>query len=225
LFQAKKNQLRDQLERINKHRDELRSQAKATKDKNQYMKQEDIDEKMAKLQHKLEHTSLTLNEEKQVLQQLKDLERMRATVDQYADAMDKVNNSNGMREGVIDQLKGLDEEMNGSKARLNALQEEMTALREKENADVPNLTELKEERKECYEVIKAASAVKDKLYRERKAAMDEFYQRERDVKRQMNEERKARCPLSPLCLPFRIHSCFRSVSSFLRALLWWVTGL
>eukprot|EP00193_Tetraselmis_chui_P007767 CAMPEP_0177766680 /NCGR_PEP_ID=MMETSP0491_2-20121128/8650_1 /TAXON_ID=63592 /ORGANISM="Tetraselmis chuii, Strain PLY429" /LENGTH=510 /DNA_ID=CAMNT_0019283103 /DNA_START=226 /DNA_END=1758 /DNA_ORIENTATION=+ len=189
---AKKNQLRDQLERINKHRDELRSQAKATKDKNQYMKQEDIDEKMAKLQHKLEHTSLTLNEEKQVLQQLKDLERMRATVDQYADAMDKVNNSNGMREGVIDQLKGLDEEMNGSKARLNALQEEMTALREKENADVPNLTELKEERKECYEVIKAASAVKDKLYRERKAAMDEFYQRERDVKRQMNEERKAR---------------------------------
>lgn len=190
--QAKKNELRDQLERINKHRDELRNQAKATKDKNQYMKQEDIDEKMKKLQHKLEHTSLTLNEEKQVLQQLKDLERMRSSVDQYADAMEKVNNSNGMREGVIEELKGLDEQMNTIKAGIKEMQDKLAALREKENADAPNLNELKEERKECYEVIKAASAAKDKLYRERKAAMDEYYQRERDVRRQLNEERKAR---------------------------------
>eukprot|EP00951_Prasinocladus_malaysianus_P046906 scaffold648050_cov46-Prasinocladus_malaysianus.AAC.1 len=156
------------------------------------MSEKDIDEKVQKLQHKLEHTSVTLNEEKQIIQQLKDLEKSRALVSQYAEQMDKMSNSNDLRESVIADLKARDDELQQIKDRQKELQDKLGALREKENANLPNVPQLMLERKECYEVIKAAKHAKSTLYNERKAALDEYYQREREVKRQIQEERKAR---------------------------------
>ena len=192
LLQAKKAEIKTQLERINKHRDELRGQSKSTKDKAQYMKQEDIDEKLKKLQHKLEHTSLTLNEEKQVLSQMKDLERSRGLVAQYAEQMEKMSTSNDMRESVIEELKARDNELQEIKDRQKDLQDKLNAIRDKEASNMPNIPELMAERKECQEVIRAAKQAKSTLYHERKAALDAYYQREREVKKQIQEERKAR---------------------------------
>jgi len=189
---AKKAEIKSQLERINKHRDELRGQAKSTKDKSQYMKEEDIDEKLKKLQHKLEHTSLTLNEEKQVLSQMKDLERSRGLVVQYAEQMEKMSNSNDMRESVIEELKARDNEIQEIKDRQKDLQDKLNSLRDREASHMPNIPELMAEKKECHEVIRAAKQAKSTLYHERKAALDTYYQREREVKKQIQEERKAR---------------------------------
>ena len=161
------------------------------------MKTEDIDEKVKKLQHKLEHTSLTLNEEKQVLTQLKDLEKSRTTLAQYAEQMDKMSNSNDLREQVIEELKSHDAELQSIKDFQKELQDNLSALRDKESATLPNVPSLMAERKECYEVIKAAKAAKSQLYNERKAALDEFYTREREVKRQIYEERKVKCVVPP----------------------------
>mmetsp|Transcript_14269 Transcript_14269/g.40434 ORF Transcript_14269/g.40434 Transcript_14269/m.40434 type:complete len:506 (-) Transcript_14269:156-1673(-) len=192
---AKKAEIKSQLERINKHRDELRGQAKSTKDKSQYMKEEDIDEKLKKLQHKLEHTSLTLNEEKQVLSQMKDLERSRGLVVQYAEQMEKMSNSNDMRESVIEELKARDNEIQEIKDRQKDLQDKLNSLRDREASHMPNIPELMAEKKECHEVIRAAKQAKSTLYHERKAALDTYYQREREVKKQIQEERKARLEL------------------------------
>lgn len=161
------------------------------------MKQEDIDEKVKKLQHKLEHTSLTLNEERQILNQLKELERSRATVSQYHEQMEKMSNSNELREEALEELKDCDNELQQIKDRQKLLQENLNALRDKEAAHMPDVPQLMAERKECYEVIKAAKQAKTTLYGERKAALDEYYTREREFKRQLHEERKARCPIPP----------------------------
>lgn len=194
-FQAvlgQKAELKVQLEQINKHRDVLRVQAKSAKDKTQYMKPEDIDEKVKKLQHKLEHTSMTLNEEKQVINQIKELEASRKLVHQVSSQLDELSNSSELRESIIERMKAKDAELESIKEQEKALDEAMAAVREKEMAGAPNLPELHAEKKECIEIVKLARQAKSDLFAARKAANDEYYQREREFKKQLYEERKIR---------------------------------
>lgn len=156
------------------------------------MKQEDIDEKLKKLQYKLEHTSMNLDEEKQILKQMKDLEGARSRVAHYNEQMDKMSDSNEMRENVIQELKNLDNQLQAIKDYQTQLQDQLNEIRAKESSSSPDMFQLNAERKECYEVIKAAKLAKSQVYAERKAAFDEYYQREREVKQQLRVERQAR---------------------------------
>uniref|UniRef100_A0A061R6X1 Uncharacterized protein n=2 Tax=Tetraselmis sp. GSL018 TaxID=582737 RepID=A0A061R6X1_9CHLO len=189
---AKKSEVKQQLDRINKHRDELRNHSKLSKDKTQYLKREEIDDKINKLKHQMEHTSLSLNEEKKILSQLQDLERAKTTLSQYSEQMDKIANSNELREKVVEQLRTFDQELQNCKDQQKELNDAISALRERESANMPNVPELMAERKECYEIIKEAKAAKSKLYHQRKEAMDEYYTRQREIRQQQQLDRQAR---------------------------------
>ena len=56
----------------------MRADAKALKEKLSIVKVERIDEEVAKLEHQLGHTSLSLNEEKKMLRKMKDLGKRKA---------------------------------------------------------------------------------------------------------------------------------------------------
>lgn len=75
-MQAQKQAVRSELDSATKARDALRMQIRGMKGKMEYTSVEKIDEAMAKLEQKLQHTSMPLSEEKKVLD---DIKKMRAS--------------------------------------------------------------------------------------------------------------------------------------------------
>ncbi len=76
-LQAQKQAVRAELEGATKARDALRTQVRGMKGKMEYTTVEKIDEQMARLESRLQHTSMPLAEEKKVLEDIKKLRASR----------------------------------------------------------------------------------------------------------------------------------------------------
>mmetsp|Transcript_38997 Transcript_38997/g.124110 ORF Transcript_38997/g.124110 Transcript_38997/m.124110 type:complete len:153 (-) Transcript_38997:689-1147(-) len=140
----------------------------------------------------MSHTTMTLNEEKKLLTQVKDLSKSRMFVKEYNERMEKISVDEDARKQLTEAIKGIDERINGIKAREmehRATMDSIRAKEETESADIPALTE---ERNASYELIKEAKGAINKLRNEFKAKEDDYYQREREFRNQMREEKQQR---------------------------------
>lgn len=78
-FQAQKQAVRAELDSASKAREALRTQVRGMKGKMEYTTVEKIDEQMARLEQRLQHTSMPLTEEKKVLDDIKKLRASRVS--------------------------------------------------------------------------------------------------------------------------------------------------
>lgn len=70
---------------------------------------EDIDTHIAELEHRISHDSLSLNEEKRVLEQIKALRKSRATIGELTSKVSQLEADSSAVDGLRDGIKGLDD--------------------------------------------------------------------------------------------------------------------
>lgn len=136
--------------------------------------EEELNELIQSLHYRMQHESLTLVEEKQLMKEIKQLEGTREKVIVNAAMRAKIQDSLGQREAIQDQVKFLGGDIDGLKKEQQAirmkirqleeelktidgeiisLQEELTAVNEKKDKAFETLRELRKARDEanaCY---------------------------------------------------------------------------
>lgn len=185
-----KNALRDELVALEKERDRKRAEARALRENLPYSRVEQIDEETKKLQYRLSHTSLTLQEEKKVLQQMKDLAKTRESVKDYNDKVEKTSQDDGLRTTLLENIKEKDKLLDSLKVQEQQQKKVVAEIKEKEASQAVNVPALIEERNAAYDRIKVLRDELKEFRTEFWAKEDEFFEREREWREQQAVERK-----------------------------------
>lgn len=146
--QAKKQQFRADLDGATKARDALRAQAREMKAKLAYLTVDKINEQIANLENRVAHTTMTLQEEKRVLEDIKKLKQQRDTVGTYNARLEKLNADDEVRTQIVEKLKACDERLGAIKQQEEAARAELAGIREQEQAktsDIPGLIKERDE--------------------------------------------------------------------------------
>jgi uncharacterized coiled-coil DUF342 family protein len=169
--QKQKQHLREQLDAASKTRDAVRTSLRDLKANMKFTTVEQIDEAIAGLEHRVQHSSLSLNEEKKVLEDIRALTKSRAAVGQYSGKLDALAQDDSTRGELSTSLKSLDEELGKIRAREDVLRAELAAMRASEadaGADFPALLQEREEGRElckqAYLKIKDLCAAHDAVW-------------------------------------------------------------
>lgn len=178
-----KNALRDELNALDKERDRKRAEARALRDNLPYSRVEQVDEETKKLEYRLAHTSLTLQEEKKVLQQIKDLAKQR-------DIVKESSHDDGVKSTLIENIKEKDKLLNSLKAQEQQQRKVLAEIKEKEASQAVNVPALIDERNTAYDRIKVLRDELKDLRTDFRAKEDEFWEREREWREQQAVERK-----------------------------------
>lgn len=148
MLQAKKQQFRADLDGATKARDALRAQAREMRTKLAYATVEQIDAQIANLETRMAHTTMTLQEEKRTLEEIKKLKSSRELVGSYNARLEKLNADDDVRTQIVEKLKGCDERLGVIKQQEEAARAELAVIREQEQAktgDIPGLIKEREE--------------------------------------------------------------------------------
>ena len=160
-------------------RERLREQAGAMKSKLRFTSVDAVEKETARLEDAIAHTTVSLNEEKKMVAQIKELGKSKELVRAYAEAQGKISGDDGNRKAIIDRLKAKDGEIDAVKAEQTTLRGELTATKKKEDKAVSDVPKLSEERDALYESIKANREKIRALRDEHKKKEDAYYERER----------------------------------------------
>ncbi|XP_073109021.1 proton pump-interactor BIP131 [Elaeis guineensis] len=136
--------------------------------------EEELNDLIKSLQYRISHESISLDEEKQLMREIKQLEGTRGKVIANAAMRAKIQDTLGQKEAIQDQvkviggdidgvrkeqqsvrakIKQLEEELKAIDEEISSLQEELTSVTEKRNKAFETLTELRKARDEanaCY---------------------------------------------------------------------------
>lgn len=187
-----KQHLRAQMETASKTREAVRASLRDLKANMKFTTVEQIDEAIEKLENRVQHSSLSLNEEKKILDDIRKLKASRSAVGEYTEKLETLAQDDTARSELQAGIKALDEELNKVKAEEEVLRAELAVIREKEQekgSDVPGLIA---EREEAREVCKQAyEKIKD-LRAEHDGVWQEFKAQEKLWREQQNEDRQRR---------------------------------
>ena len=190
--QKQKQHLRAQMETAAKTRDAVRTSLKDLKANMKYTTVEQIDEAIEGLESRIQHSSLSLNEEKKVLDDIRKLKASRAAVGEYSEKLETLAQDDSTRSELQSGIKALDEELSKIRAEEDVLRQELTEIREKEQETGSDIPTLLAEKDECREVCKQAyEKIKD-LRAEHDAVWQEFKAQEKLWRVQQDEERVLR---------------------------------
>ena len=192
-FQAlmdERGAIRKELQAFDAARERVREQAVGMKSKLRFHTIEAVDREIAKLEETHAHTTMSLNEEKKLIAQIKDLNKSRETVREYAEAQGKISGDDGVRKSIIDRLRAKDDAITAVKSEQNGFRGELNAAKEKGDTAFSDVPKLQEERNACYEVIKARREEIRALRAEFKKAEDAHWNREREWRGYLKQEKQ-----------------------------------
>eukprot|EP00958_Prasinococcus_capsulatus_P001101 scaffold101_cov373-Prasinococcus_capsulatus_cf.AAC.3 len=186
-----KNAVREELQAADKAREQMRNQVRSIKEKLSFMRVEQIDEEIQKLEYKMQHSSLSIQEEKRIVSQIKDLNKSRDFVKEYNDKMEKINEDEGMRKEIKERFAEKDAALNALKAQEMAQRRVIDDIKQKEEAEVADVPSLTEEKSSLFMQIKEKRGLIRKLRNEFYQKEDQYYQAEREF-RAAERERRAK---------------------------------
>ncbi len=162
------------------------------KGKLEYMTIDKIDEQLRRLEHRMAHSSQSLQEEKKTLEDMKRLKASRSTVQQYNDRFEKLSSDDEGRTAIVQRLQQADAQLNNIKAEEEQLRAQLGEMRSKEAEQSSDIPALIQEREDCRAVINELySKIKD-IRAEFKVKQDEYYERQREFRQQQQEEQADR---------------------------------
>ncbi|KAL3680985.1 hypothetical protein R1sor_023941 [Riccia sorocarpa] len=185
-----KKALREELDAADKTRERMRADARSLREKLPYVRVEQIDEEIKKLEYRMTHTSLTLQEEKKLLQQVKDLTKSRDFVKDYNERMELITLDEASRAEMVQKIREKDELLSGLKARQEEQRKLMARLKERDAAQAVDIPVLIEERNNAFEKTKALREKVKEIRAEFRAREDEYYERERQWREQQAIQRR-----------------------------------
>mmetsp|Transcript_10177 Transcript_10177/g.11914 ORF Transcript_10177/g.11914 Transcript_10177/m.11914 type:complete len:494 (+) Transcript_10177:143-1624(+) len=187
-----KNAMRAELAAADAAREGLRGEAKAIKDKLSFVRVEQIDEEIEKLEHKMTHSTINIDEERRTVEHIKQLRKSRDLVKTYNDRLERLQEDDSTRKSIIDRIKEKDAAINAIKAEEGQQKGILDSIRAKEDAKVSDIPGLSNERNESYEIIREARDAIRQLKTEFKSKEDEYYKREREWRAYERQEKQKR---------------------------------
>merc|ERR1712144_190808 len=182
------NGIRKQLQALDAQRDAVRAQQKAIREKCQYVKVEDIDSAIEKLENEMAHTTMTLNEEKKLIAQVSDLRKSKALVKELFEASGgKVDPA--ARDSLMTSLKAVSEKIKGLKEQEQEQRKIIDEIKAKLGETKDEVPDLIKEKSNQYEIIKQCKETIDTLWKEQKKE-DEYWTKERAWRAQAKEDRQ-----------------------------------
>lgn len=189
---GQKQNCRAQLDVLAKARESARASVNSLKSSVKFTSVEQIDARIAELEAEIQHSSLTLNEEKNRLEQIKQLKKTKGSVGQLASQVAQLNTDSASVDDLRETIKKLDEQLNGVKAEEEVLRSKLNDLKAKEaeqGSDIPGLIQ---ERDECREVCKAAYAKIQDLRGEHDAEWVTYKRQNKLYRMQLDADRQKR---------------------------------
>lgn len=189
--------MRTQLESVTKSRDSVRTGLRDLRSNLKFTSVEAIDAQVAALEHRQAHATLSLAEEKRLLEDIRALNKSRATVAELTAGMGRLEADDSSRTSLQDGLRGLGDaltalraEEDGLKARLAELQAEAAA----KGATYPDwkneVAQCREVCKQAYEKIKELRAENDERWAAYKVANAEWREQDAAERKRKYEERQ-----------------------------------
>lgn len=129
------------------------------------------------IQNKIETTTLTLQEEKKMIQELSELQSSVPLIQQHADRAKKIDDNKARQEVIKAQLDELNKEIDLTSNLINDTHAKIKSSKEQRSSEIPTM---KAERKLIEDEIEAVEL-------ERKKVVDEFKDKKFAYKRQQNE--------------------------------------
>ncbi len=205
-----KQVLRGQFDAAMKNRDAAREATRELKSMIKFKDADDIDSEVQRLEGEIAHSSLSLNEEKKVMEAIRTLKNSKGVVTEYASKMAALAADETLCKEINAAIKILDTEINAVKKEEDGVRAELDTQRKKEEKSGTDSKSLWDEKEKCrdackeaYEKIKDLRAKHDAEWTEYKAlekvwrvqqAAEKAKKREEYLKekKERDEERKAR---------------------------------
>eukprot|EP00245_Coleochaete_scutata_P006818 TRINITY_DN21600_c0_g1_i1.p1 TRINITY_DN21600_c0_g1~~TRINITY_DN21600_c0_g1_i1.p1 ORF type:complete len:525 (-),score=148.58 TRINITY_DN21600_c0_g1_i1:885-2459(-) len=185
-----KKAIREELAMADNARNSAKEEAKALKEKLPFVKVEQIDEEIKRLEYRMTHTTLPLPEEKKILAQVRELTKSRDFVAKYTERLQKLTSDETARTEIASRLKLKELVINDLEKQVAAAKLEVNTLRDSRAAEGEGTQALFDEKRLNHEKINEIRAAVKQTRVEFKARLDEFYEREREWRAQQQVERK-----------------------------------
>jgi len=176
---SERNALRDEVAANDERRNGVREEANAMRAASKFLTNESIDAEIARIDHKISHETISLTEEKKLIDQIKSLNKNREIVKEYSDKQVQIATFETTRKTFMERIREKDAEINALKADQTKIRSTLDASKGKDdesNADVPALIE---EKNAAYEVIKATREEMRVLRETHKVEEDKYWAREK----------------------------------------------
>ena len=187
---AERNALRSELATNDERRNAIRDAANAMRAVSKFLTDESIDAEIARIDHKISHETMSLTEEKKLVDQIKKLNKNRDFVKEYAEKQAQINDFELARKTFSEGIRAKDAEINAVKADQAKIRSILDASKSKDdaaNADVPKLIE---EKNAAYEVIKATREEIRVLREAHKKEEDKYWAREKQFRAYQKAEKQ-----------------------------------
>lgn len=117
---GQKKAYQKQLEEVRRSQDDLKSAARDLRGSLQFIKLEDIDVQIARLEEKLTHTTVDLTEERRLVDQMRDLTKSRSKVAEYQAQVDRIQGDQSLKDDLVKKIQDIDNEI-GTNAHAQGL--------------------------------------------------------------------------------------------------------
>lgn len=151
-----------------------------------------IDEEIKRVEDRMSHSSLSLNEEKRLLAQIQTLSKSKDQVKEYATRMEKLSEDDAARKASLEKIKEFDSKLNAIKEKENEQKKIRDAERSKAEAEMASMSTMFDERNKHYQAIKDLRKELKEMRTDFKAKEDEYYAAERAFNSFIREEKKRR---------------------------------
>jgi len=148
--------IREELNAIDAARDKAREQTTTTRAKlGKFHTVDAVESEIARVERTLGHTTMPIQEEKKMVNAIKDLTKSKELVREYQEMAAKVNAGEERRKLASERVKAKDAEITAVKAAIATVKSSLEETRSREEKSVSDVPAMQEERNACYEIIKA----------------------------------------------------------------------
>ena len=151
-----KQVLRAQFEAATKTRDAARDAVRDLKSMIKFKDVNNIDDEVQRLEDEIAHSSLSLNEEKKVMESIRQLKNSKAVVTEYSAKMESLATDETTCKEINAAIKSLDTEINAVRKEEDGVRAQLNEARKKEEASGTDNKSLWDEKEKCREACKAA---------------------------------------------------------------------
>ncbi|QDZ21798.1 hypothetical protein A3770_06p43160 [Chloropicon primus] len=183
------NGIRTQLKALDAQKDAVRAQQKAIREKCQYVKVEDIDAAIERLENEMAHTSMPLNEEKKIVVQISELRKSKALVKELFESSGGAVDP-AARDALYAQLKAVGEKITSLKAEEQEQRKIMDQIKAELGESKDEIPDLFKQKSDQYEIVKKCKETINKLRDEHRKVEDEYWTKERAWRAQAKEDRQ-----------------------------------
>lgn len=160
----------------------------------QYRTTDEIDNRIASLEGKMMHDVIPLKEEKKIMEEMKQLRKMKPKVSQMylkeAQAKGSIDAAKAGSAGTKEELDELFTHINAHKGTRDKLYEDLKALQEERDSQTGDTSGLFDQREKLNTLIRAEIQKRNDARDEFKDAENKYYQYERE-QRQVRQEKAA----------------------------------